>query len=146
MWLALGIGKPQQIHLTEVRLVVAKVYCHFERHGRGLCSGDAIGQEFVHHYLPTTDIRSVAASNMRTGLTFNRSFSGLIDGMTKNILGKEFPCQRNYFVIPKSGKLVLHSPLEQCCPTFLCTRAQFTNAYGGAGATKLLLLLLLPYV
>jgi hypothetical protein len=34
--------------------------------------------------------------------------------------------------------------LEQCCPTFLCTRAQFTDAYGGAGATTLLLLLLLP--
>jgi hypothetical protein len=31
--------------------------------------------------------------------------------------------------------------LEQCCPTFLCTRAQFTDAYGGAGATTLLLLL-----
>jgi hypothetical protein len=33
--------------------------------------------------------------------------------------------------------------LDQCCPTFLCTRAQFTDAYGGAGATTLLLLLLL---
>jgi hypothetical protein len=32
--------------------------------------------------------------------------------------------------------------LEQSCPTFLCTRAQFTDAYGGAGATTLLLLLL----
>jgi hypothetical protein len=31
--------------------------------------------------------------------------------------------------------------LQQCCPTFLCTRAQFTDAYGGAGATTLLLLL-----
>jgi hypothetical protein len=30
--------------------------------------------------------------------------------------------------------------LGQCCPTFLCTRAQFTDAYGGAGATTLLLL------
>jgi hypothetical protein len=30
--------------------------------------------------------------------------------------------------------------LEQCCPTFLCTRAQFSDAYGGAGATLLLLL------
>jgi hypothetical protein len=33
--------------------------------------------------------------------------------------------------------------LDQPCPTFLCTRAQFTDAYGGAGATILLLLLLL---
>jgi hypothetical protein len=33
--------------------------------------------------------------------------------------------------------------LEQCCPAFLCTRAQFTDAYGGACATTLLLLLLL---
>jgi hypothetical protein len=33
--------------------------------------------------------------------------------------------------------------LHQCCPTFLCARAQFTDAYGGAGATTLLLLLLL---
>jgi hypothetical protein len=32
---------------------------------------------------------------------------------------------------------------DQCCPTFLCTRAQFTDAYGGAGATTPLLLLLL---
>jgi hypothetical protein len=31
----------------------------------------------------------------------------------------------------------------QCCPTFLCTRAQFTDAYGDAGATTLLLLLLI---
>jgi hypothetical protein len=31
--------------------------------------------------------------------------------------------------------------VDQCCPTFLCTRAQFTDAYGGAGATTLLLLL-----
>jgi hypothetical protein len=29
--------------------------------------------------------------------------------------------------------------VDQCCPTFLCTRAQFTDAYGGAGATTLLL-------
>jgi hypothetical protein len=36
--------------------------------------------------------------------------------------------------------------LDQCCPTFLCTRAQFTDAYGGAGATILLLLLLLVVV
>jgi hypothetical protein len=34
--------------------------------------------------------------------------------------------------------------LVQCCPTFLCTRAQFTDAYGGVGATTLVLLLLLP--
>jgi hypothetical protein len=34
--------------------------------------------------------------------------------------------------------------LDQCCPTFLCTRAQFTDAYGGAGANTLLLLLLPP--
>jgi Ca2+/Na+ antiporter len=33
--------------------------------------------------------------------------------------------------------------MDQCCPTFVCTRAQFTDAYGGAGATTLLLLLLL---
>jgi hypothetical protein len=33
--------------------------------------------------------------------------------------------------------------LEQCYPAFLCTRAQFTDAYGRAGATTLLLLLLL---
>jgi hypothetical protein len=32
--------------------------------------------------------------------------------------------------------------LGQCCPTFLCIRAQFTDAYGDAGATTLLLLLL----
>jgi hypothetical protein len=32
--------------------------------------------------------------------------------------------------------------LDQCCPTFLCTRAQFTDAYGGAGPTTLLLLLI----
>jgi hypothetical protein len=32
-------------------------------------------------------------------------------------------------------------PTGQCCPTFLCTRAQFTDAYGGAGASTLLLLL-----
>jgi hypothetical protein len=30
--------------------------------------------------------------------------------------------------------------LDQCCPTFLCTRAPLTDAYGGAGATTLLLL------
>jgi hypothetical protein len=36
--------------------------------------------------------------------------------------------------------------IEQCCPTFLCTRAQFIDAYGGAGATTLLLLLLLLVV
>jgi hypothetical protein len=30
-------------------------------------------------------------------------------------------------------------PLDQRCPTFLCTRAEFTDAYGGAGATTLLL-------
>jgi hypothetical protein len=35
------------------------------------------------------------------------------------------------------------SQSTQCCPTFSCTRAQFTDAYGGAGATTLLLLLLL---
>jgi hypothetical protein len=33
--------------------------------------------------------------------------------------------------------------VDQCCPTFIRTRAQFTDAYGGAGATTLLLLLLL---
>jgi hypothetical protein len=33
------------------------------------------------------------------------------------------------------------NPLHQCCPTFLCTWAQFTDAYGGAGATTPLLLL-----
>jgi hypothetical protein len=31
---------------------------------------------------------------------------------------------------------ILHC-LDQCCPTFLCTRAQFTDAYGGAGDTTL---------
>jgi hypothetical protein len=41
------------------------------------------------------------------------------------------------------GRRPFHShTLQQCCPTFLCTRAQFADAYGGAGATTLLLLLL----
>jgi hypothetical protein len=35
------------------------------------------------------------------------------------------------------------NPIHQCCPAFLCPRAQFTDAYEGAGATTLLLLLLL---
>jgi hypothetical protein len=39
--------------------------------------------------------------------------------------------------------MVVAKSLHQCCPTFLCTRTQFTDAYGGAGATTLLLLLLL---
>jgi hypothetical protein len=42
-----------------------------------------------------------------------------------------------------SGYGVPELPLDQCCPTFLCTRAKFTDAYGGAGATTLLLLLVL---
>jgi hypothetical protein len=47
------------------------------------------------------------------------------------------PCQ------PKKEPAAVAVTLKQCCPTFLCTRAQFTDAYGGAGATTLLLLLLL---
>jgi hypothetical protein len=43
-------------------------------------------------------------------------------------------------VTKHGGSVVL---LDQCCPTFLCTRAQFTDAYGGAGATTLLLVVLL---
>jgi hypothetical protein len=43
-------------------------------------------------------------------------------------------------------QLLRHLPdtdnLNQGCPTFLCTRTQFTDAYGGTGATTLLLLLL----
>jgi hypothetical protein len=35
--------------------------------------------------------------------------------------------------------LFLSICVTQCCRTFLCTRAQFTDAYGGAGATILLL-------
>jgi hypothetical protein len=45
-------------------------------------------------------------------------------------------------VNPAHTACLLYSiTLEQCCPPFLCTRAQFTDAYGGAGATTLLLLL-----
>jgi hypothetical protein len=33
--------------------------------------------------------------------------------------------------------------VNQCCPTFLCTRAQFTDAYGGASATTLLLIIIM---
>jgi hypothetical protein len=50
-------------------------------------------------------------------------------------------CSEHYAYL----KLCIHHlvEVEQCCPTFLCTRAQFTDAYGGAGTTTLLLLLLL---
>jgi hypothetical protein len=47
------------------------------------------------------------------------------------------------YLIKHSDNLICtFLPLKQCCPTFFCTRAQFTDAYGGAGATTLLLLLL----
>jgi hypothetical protein len=54
-------------------------------------------------------------------------------------INKVMYCLRN--VVHTSGKHL--NSLDQCCPTFLCTRAQFTDAYGGGGATTLLLLLLL---
>jgi hypothetical protein len=48
----------------------------------------------------------------------------------------------NYiFEYLKKREAVVLNNLKQCCPTFLCTRVQFTDAYGGAGATTLLLLL-----
>jgi hypothetical protein len=53
-----------------------------------------------------------------------------------------YPCNRPWKPI---GLWDVEAPtfsLDQCCPTFLCTRAQFTDAYGGAGATTLLLRLL----
>jgi hypothetical protein len=52
----------------------------------------------------------------------------------------------NGYSVPRecvqSHSAVLTDCLHQCCPTFLCTWAQFTDAYGGAGATTLLLLLI----
>jgi hypothetical protein len=59
------------------------------------------------------------------------------------------PWRRRWHFLPRTlmddmalRRLQWPNGLRQCCPTFLCTRAQFTDAYGGAGATTLLLLLL----
>jgi hypothetical protein len=79
------------------------------------------------------EINKVAGSTMKVINSGQRFHGNLQDG------NKSKPKWRNEEVLSVQKRPQVKEGLEilihQCCPTFLCTRAQFTDAYGGAGAT-----------